>query len=192
MLREADRPIAAPSANRSGKPSCTTYQSVLEDFGDDIDALLLGRPAAIGLESTVVDCLREIPRVLRPGAVTLQQLRQVDQRITAAGKEITPGENSPGRFHPHYRPEARVALVTTAGEAAAECSYAYIGLEPHPQAAAFGWYCDYGTVDEYARAFYEALREVDRHGLKIVYCQRVPSAGTGAALSDRLERAAEC
>lgn len=191
MLRLADRPIAAPSANRSGRPSCTTYQSVIEDFGDEIDAILMGQPAAIGLESTVVDCLGAAPRILRPGAITLEQVQQIDPRATMAGQEILPGENSPGRRHPHYRPRAVVRLVTSPDEAPAAAEAAYIGLQSHPEPLRFGWCCRFASVDDYARAFYEALREVDRRHLHVVYCERVPETGTGTALNDRLARAAE-
>lgn len=191
MLRAAQLPIAAPSANRSGKPSCTTYQSVIEDFGDAIDAILLGDPCGIGLESTVVDCTSGRPRVLRPGAITLEQLQSLDASIESAGRNVSPGENSPGRRHPHYRPRATVLLFDQPHEVAPLSSSAYIGLVPHPEAEAFGWHCAYVSVDQYAQAFYEALREVDRRGLVQVCCQRVTPSGTGAALSDRLQRAAE-
>ena len=192
MLRLADRPIAAPSANRSGRPSCTTYQSVVEDLGASIDGILLGQPAAIGLESTVVDCCGDRLRILRPGAVTLEQLRAFDARATQVGKEAVAGENSPGRLHPHYRPRASVQLIVSPAQAMPNRSTAYLGLAPHPQAESFGWHRTFSTVDEYGHAFYEALREVDRLKLRTVYCQRVPSQGTGVALTDRMERAAEC
>jgi L-threonylcarbamoyladenylate synthase len=191
MLRATKIPIAAPSANRSGRPSCTTYQSVLEDFGADIDAILIGQPAQLGIESTVVDCTGSPPRLLRPGSVTFEQIRQVLPNITFAGRNVQPHENSPGRLHPHYRPRARVLLVNSGREAMANPQSAFLGLLPHPSPAEFGWHCQFASVDEYARAFYEALREVDRRGLIRVYCQRVPAAGTGSALLDRLERAAE-
>ncbi|MGN6134116.1 MAG: L-threonylcarbamoyladenylate synthase [Aureliella sp.] len=191
LLRSAGVPVAAPSANRSGRPSCTTWQSVVEDFGADIDAILIGQPARIGLESTVVDCLGGAPRILRPGAITLEQIQQVDPRATTAGANVDPGENSPGRRHPHYRPRARVHLVDQPQDATADSAAAYLGLQAHSRPAEFGWHVAYASIDDYARAFYEALREVDRRGLKLVFCQRVPSQGTGAALADRLERAAE-
>lgn len=191
MLRAAQLPIAAPSANRSGRPSSTTYESVLEDFGGDIDAILIGGAAHIGLESTVVDCTREVPRVLRPGGISLDQLQSFDSRITAVGRDVSPGENSPGRLHPHYRPRARVQLVIDASEAEASPQAAYLGMMPHPTPEAFGWHCVFGSTEEYARSFYEALREVDRRRLSIVYCQRVPPTGLGGALADRMERAAE-
>lgn len=191
MLRAAQLPIAAPSANRSGRPSCTTYESVLEDFGADIDAILIGGAARIGLESTVVDCTREVPRVLRPGGISLEQLQRFDRRITAVGREVTAGENSPGRLHPHYRPRARVQLVVDPSQAAPSRDAAYLGIAPHEMPEAFGWHCVYESIEAYARSFYEALREVDRRGLSSVYCQRVAATGLGIALADRMERAAE-
>jgi len=191
MLRAARLPIAAPSANRSGRPSCTTYQSVLEDFGADIDAVLIGQPARIGLESTVIDCTREVPRVLRPGGISLEQLQSFDGRITAASREVVPGENSPGRLHPHYQPRAHVELVDAPGQAETGHSIAYLGITSHAAPHQFGWHCAFATIEDYARSFYEALREVDRRGLSAVYCQRVPATGLGIALMDRMERAAE-
>jgi L-threonylcarbamoyladenylate synthase len=191
LLRLTRLPIAAPSANRSGKPSSTTIQGVLEDFGDELDAILSGEPSAIGLESTVVDCTRDVPRVLRPGAVTLEQLRSVAPDITAAGRTVEPGENSPGRLHPHYQPLARVLLVSTPAQASAEPTAAYLGLHPHAQADRFGWYRVFHDPADYARNFYESLREVDRRGLRQVFCETAESRGIGEALMDRLARAAE-
>lgn len=191
MLRVAGIPVAAPSANRSGKPSCTTYQSVIEDFGDSIDAILLGAPSGIGIESTVVDCTRQPARMLRPGGISMAQLWRVEPSITTAGQHIELDDNSPGRLHPHYQPRARVHLFADPGEIVPQGRAAYLGLVPHPHPDQFGWHCTYDSVADYARAFYEALREVDRRGLLSVHCQRVALEGTGAALADRLARAAE-
>jgi hypothetical protein len=84
-----------------------------------------------------------------------------------------------------------VRLVASPTAAAPDETAAYIGLDAHPLAAEFGWHRAFASIDDYARGFYEALREVDRRGLRSVICQRVPAQGTGIALSDRLERAAE-
>lgn len=191
MLRACHVPIAAPSANRSGRPSATTARSVVEDFGDRIDCLLLGEPTRIGLESTVVDCLSQPPRVLRPGAVTLAMLAEIEPTVTLADATPRAGDNSPGRLHPHYQPAARVMLFDDPDEIAASLDAAYLAMQPHAAPGRFGWHQTFRTIEEFSRQFYEALREVDRRGLKVVYCQRVDSQGSGQALSDRQSRAAE-
>ncbi|MCC6509432.1 MAG: threonylcarbamoyl-AMP synthase [Pirellulaceae bacterium] len=190
MLRATGLPIAAPSANRSGRPSATTFKSVLEDFGDELDAILIGDPSRIGLESTVVDCLSNPARVLRPGGVTLEQLRSVNVNVVMAGVSHQPGDNSPGRLHPHYQPRAKVILVETPADIDGSTDAAYLGLNGPPHGQTFGWEMIYPSVQQYAQAFYEALREVDRRGLTTVYCQQVPAGDSNAALADRLRRAA--
>lgn len=191
MLRACDHPIAAPSANRSGKPSATTIDSVIEDFGDGIDGVLIAPPSRLGLESTVVDCLSDPPRILRPGAVSLEQLKRLVPNIVMAGASHRPGDNSPGRMHPHYRPQAQVQVFDRAADLSADNSAAYLAIEPHSSPAAWGWHKSYSNVDEFAASFYESLREADRRGLTQIYCQRVSLKGTGAALMDRMLRAAE-
>lgn len=130
LLAHAGIPVAAPSANRSGRPSCTTWQAIIEDMDGHIDAVLLGKACDIGVESTVVDCCGEQPIVLRPGGVTLQQLRtvvpqtlsldehlqrrqlgQASQLPDAGAEHPLP---SPGLRHPHYKPRARILLVEEA------------------------------------------------------------------------------
>ncbi len=193
MLQAAKRPIAAPSANRSRRPSCTTYESVLEDFSNapTIDAILKGEASLIGMESTVVDCTRNTPRVLRPGAITWEQLRDVIPSIERAGQTVEPGENSPGRLHPHYQPNAIVQIVDSPESVSAEPDCAWLGLVSCSQPNRMGMHCAYSSIESFASNFYEALREADRRQLRVVYCQRVLDTGIGEALADRMRRAAE-
>ncbi|MEQ8837727.1 MAG: L-threonylcarbamoyladenylate synthase, partial [Lacipirellulaceae bacterium] len=124
ILRLADRPIAAPSANRSGRPSGTRWRSVLEDFEGRIDAVYREDGPSLGVESTVVDCTGSVARVLRPGAVTIEQIRNVlpnaevttAEMTTAAAGQATDAVRSPGTLHPHYQPQARVQLIDTPTE----------------------------------------------------------------------------
>jgi L-threonylcarbamoyladenylate synthase len=191
MLAACHKPIAAPSANRSGKPSATTTRSVLEDFKEQIDGVLMSEPTRIGLESTVVDCLSYPPRVLRPGAVSLAKLQAVEPAFVMAGSTAQPGDNSPGRLHPHYRPQARVELFDQPIDLQPQRDAAYLGLVGHARTDAWGWHVAFDSIEQYAASFYESLREADRRGLAHIYCQRVPHTATGAALMDRLQRAAE-
>ena len=191
MLRCAQLPIAAPSANQSGRPSTTTSASVLEEFEGRIDLVLEGQPSRIGLESTVVDCVASPPRVLRPGAITQEQLREVIPQIVVAGPSGNALENSPGRRHRHYQPQARVLLFNRPEEISIDPRGAYVGLQPHPAGSQFAMHQTFGSPEAYAAAFYETLRRTDRLGLERIYCQMVSPTGIGAALMDRLSRAAE-
>ncbi len=193
MLANCQVPIAAPSANRSGKPSATTIQSVIEDFEGLIDGVLVSPPAAIGLESTVVDCLSWPPRVLRPGAIGLSQLQTIEPAFVMASGQPEVGDNSPGRLHPHYRPAARVHLFESLSEIEPSKQAACLAIERATGIDGWGWMRVFDSIEEYAAQFYECLREADRRGLAEIYCQRLSlgSGSTAHALMDRMERGAE-
>ncbi|HEV7644052.1 MAG TPA: L-threonylcarbamoyladenylate synthase [Pyrinomonadaceae bacterium] len=197
FLQLCATPVAAPSANLSGRPSPTTWQAVFEDLDGRIDCILQGEETEVGLESTVVDCTGEVPQILRSGAVTLEQLREVvPETKTAAGdSELVP--KSPGLKHKHYSPRARVVLVDDISEAEIDPRCAYIGVGGAGDMASAekidGWglakICH--SVTEYAHAVFEFFRECDRRGIETIYCQKVTAAGLGTALMDRLRRAAQ-
>src|SRR5262249_22349755 len=111
FLAACATPVAAPSANLSGRPSPTTWQAVAEDLDGRIDCILRGDPTEIGLESTVVDCTGDTPMVLRPGAVSIDELRTAIPEIAIAGDGSSAAARSPGTRHRHYSPAARVYLV---------------------------------------------------------------------------------
>ncbi len=208
LLSLAGVPIAAPSANRSGLPSGTTWQTVLEDLDGRVDAVLRGETCDIGLESTVVDCTGELPRLLRPGAISFAALQSVAPEIIDYSPSVANDAtaNSPGLRHPHYRPRASVHIVASAQEAdhllksgaksvlaleqhLANC--AYCGLDESRLTSYLGLHRRFRDLAEYAHSFYEFMRAVDRVGIEHIYCQRPPEDGLGAALIDRLTRAAE-
>jgi len=205
LLQAVQQPIAAPSANRSGKPSCTTWQAVLEDLDGRIDAVLLGTISAVGLESTVVNCCGTVPVLLRAGAISLADLQNVVPETIAldrAGMSAAQPLASPGLRHPHYQPAARVQLIDqcidiTLPERSSQTAVhgvtypaAYAGLTPHPLAKQFALHATYATVEEYAAHFYEFLRRADRLQVEVIYLQRASEAGIGEALRDRQQRAA--
>lgn len=188
LISACGTPIVAPSANISGRPSPTTWQAVFEDLNGRIDCILKGEPTEIGLESTVVDCTADPPRVLRPGAVSIEQLREVLPRIEPA-IDVGDMARSPGMRHRHYSPRAKVVLMN-AGEGMADLDTAgYIGLSQPASRPRFASICS--DVDEYARALFHFFRECDRIGLRTIYCETVAETGVGQALMDRLRRAAE-
>lgn len=191
FLGAAGRPVAAPSANRSGRPSPTTWQAVEEDLGGRIDAILKGDPTRVGLESTVVDCTRSAPVVLRHGSISLDDLRLVtpDAR-SAAGDELLAGR-SPGTRHRHYRPDARVVIGPADGTSRRA---AWIGLDPpanrdrDPDTYVHVRIVD--DLDDYARSLFAFFRECEAMGIGVICCQPVEESGLGRALMDRLRRAA--
>ena len=129
FLKACGVPVAAPSANISGRPSPTTWKAVFDDLNGRIDCILQGEATAIGLESTVVDCTQDAPVLLRPGAVSLAALRDIvastRMHEPATGDEIA---RSPGLKHKHYAPNARVVVTAnrqqrTCSKTASQCVY---------------------------------------------------------------------
>jgi L-threonylcarbamoyladenylate synthase len=208
-------PLVAPSANRSGRPSPTTWQAARDELDGLIDAVLVGPPARVGIESTVVDCCQHPTRLLRPGAITLEQLRQLAPDIRTldelprGGSQPTaeqplPGEPeaegepkaeealpSPGLRHRHYAPAARVVLIERPAEAIAEGTAMYLGLQPHSQADDFFAHYCWSDVEQYAQQLFACFHQADRAGVRTIFCQRVGLEGLGRGLMDRLQRAAK-
>ncbi|NNE71229.1 MAG: threonylcarbamoyl-AMP synthase [Rhodothermales bacterium] len=181
VLKAAGIPVAAPSANRSGRPSGTTWQAVLADLDGRIDGLLMGERPEVGIESTVVDCSGPVPAVLRTGGISLEQLRDVLPGIMARGERL---DASPGTRHPHYAPTARVTVVDAPRP---RDGAAYIGLQqPEPGYVITEVVPD---LESYARTLYAFFRKADSVGVKQIDCERPPASGIGVALRDRVVRA---
>lgn len=197
FLAACRTPVAAPSANRSGRPSPTTWEAAHEDLDGRVEAILQGPPAEAGLESTVVDCTRdEALHILRAGATTLEALRTAlpDTRIVPPDPTSTEGSvRSPGTRHRHYAPAARVVMVDGPAEAATtgRAPRAYLGLQgpAHPEAFLLIRVCP--DLEAYGRALFAFFREADAAGCHTICAQRVDDAGLGRALMDRLRRASE-
>ena len=200
ILRVAAVPVAAPSANRSGRPSGTTWQAVAEDLDGRIDAIFTADSTSIGIESTVVDCSGPSPVVLRPGAITLEQLQQVAPQTREFGvgenhHMVVSGEqvNSPGILHPHYQPNAEVLIVEVPPvgiSVEVSAVSAFCGMEGFDGLDAFALSRIFGSLEDYAAGFYEFLREVDRQSFQKVFVQTAADEGIGWALRDRQRRAA--
>ena len=181
-------PLVAPSANLSGRPSPTTWQAVLEDLEGRIDCILQGDPTDIGLESTVVDCSAEIPTLLRLGAISLESLQAIVPETRLAGDGIGAAAKSPGLRHQHYSPLAKVVLKDPKFEILDLSSTGYIGLRSSISRMEFEHAC--ASIEDYARSLFEFFRECDRRGIETIYCEAVEETGIGAALMDRIRRAA--
>lgn len=175
--------VVAPSANRSGRPSPTTFADAAAETGDKAAAALDGGPCAVGLESTVVSVLEGRPRLLRPGAVTRVQLQQVVGPLAEADDDA---KRSPGRLALHYAPDAPVrinAKAPTAGEA-------YLAFGGRVSGEGVFNLSPSGDLAEAAANLFAFLRAADRTKPSAIAVAPIPEDGLGEAINDRLRRAA--
>lgn len=205
LIEAAGVPLAAPSANRSGRPSPTTAAHVLEDMAGRIDAVLDGGSCTVGVESTILDLTVSPPRLLRPGGVPLEELRAVIGAVAVDDAVLRPmaaGERprAPGMQYRHYAPKAPVTVVRGAPDAAA----AYIEARLSPSAgvivfdewaARFAGYATQtiGSVEddrEQARRIFDALRAFDHTPVTEIWAMCPAGDGLGLAVSNRLSKAA--
>jgi L-threonylcarbamoyladenylate synthase len=189
FLSACGTPVAAPSANLSGRPSPTTWQAVAEDLDGRIDCILQSDATEIGVESTVVDCTLDPPMVLRSGSISIEQLREVITKTANYESNSAVAARSPGMHHRHYSPRAKIVIAGNGSKFAGSETSAYIGLTDPDSTFEYQLVCR--SVDEYARSMFEFFRECDRKGVETIYCEAVDVAGIGAALMDRIRRAAE-
>ena len=190
FLQECGTPVVAPSANRSGKPSPTTWQAVAEDLDGRIACILKGKATTIGLESTVVDCTSRIPTILRTGATTLEQLRKIVPSMRIAHHlSMHNKAKSPGMKYRHYAPHATVRIIDSPDDASTKKFSAYIGLRTPSTHIQFTLVSTHRTIEEYAHALFSFFRQCDDAGIRIIYCDNVPEKGLGLALMDRIRRA---
>ncbi len=188
FLKNCKTPVAAPSANLSGKPSPTNWQAVFEDLDGRIDCILKGEITKIGLESTVVDLTSQVPMILRSGAVTLEQLREIIPETEIYGFEKTETPKSPGLKHKHYSPKARVVLISPKSKVQSPKSKGFIGLSESENEFDLTKIC--ASPEAYAHELFAFFRECDRKNISTIYCETVEEKGIGLALMDRLKRAA--
>jgi L-threonylcarbamoyladenylate synthase len=198
LLRSAGRPLAAPSANPSGRISPTTAQHVADGFaavGDNgpLALVLDGGPCAIGLESTVVDLCGARPLLLRQGGVTEEELAAIvgslaveTGSVGADGGDAAP--RSPGQLLSHYAPERRLRIEATT--VAPDEALLAFGPEPLKGAAFTENLSPRGDLGEAAANLFAALRRLDRADVVGIAAMPVPDRGLGRAINDRLRRAA--
>jgi len=195
-------PIAAPSANISGRPSPTMAEHVLMDLGGKVDMILDGGSCEVGLESTVIDFSGDTPVILRPGAVTREMIESCIGSVGQMTEIITSDEapKSPGMKYKHYVPDAKLTVV--AGEAAkvrtaiknladdVECAGIMATAE---SAAHYGGHIVLvmgDSQDAIAANLFAALRKCDEMGLKEVFVEGLSEEGLGVAIMNRLKKAA--
>ena len=185
--------IAAPSANRFGRVSPTSAQHVHDEFADiigDDDYILDGGESSVGVESTIIDCTDEIPRLLRAGAITVDDI----ERVTGVVPGMTSTVRASGTLESHYAPLADVVITDAAGLASShstdEARVGVLALASIETPVGMVRLSAPASNDEYAHVLYAALREADALQLTTVLAVLPDESGLGAAVIDRLKRAA--
>ncbi len=184
LLKASGKPIAAPSANRSGQISPTQAAHVAQSLPGKVDMILDGGPCAVGLESTVVDACGEHVGFLRPGGISVEELEQI------VGPLIFPDDapdapKSPGMLTSHYAPTLPMRLNATE----IEDGEILLGFGPHCEKATLNL-SPSGNLNEAAANLFAMMRELDRDGFTRMAVSPIPQDGLGLAINDRLKRAA--
>lgn len=205
LIRRAGVPIAAPSANTSGRPSCTTAAHVLEDVGGKIDCILDGGPCAVGVESTIIDLTEQPPKLLRPGGLPLEEIQAVIGPVeldAAVTRSMGEGERpkAPGMKYRHYAPAAPVTVVTGTPARSAWyirthrtetsgviCYDEFVPLFDGGVTAPFG---SMQNKLEQSQRVFDALRSFDRTEVTEIFAQCPDPSGLGFAVGNRLKKAA--
>lgn len=204
LIEESGLPIAAPSANTSGKPSPTTAKHVYEDLNGRIAGIVDGGSTGVGVESTVLDCTVDIPVILRPGGVTKEQLElvigQVREEVALSKKDETP--KAPGMKYTHYAPKAPLTLVKGTPDfiqklvESKRAEGLKVGVLAASEHGSF-YDADYviipgslANLSTVATGLYGALRQFDQCQVDLIYSELFPTEGIGKAIMNRLFKAA--
>ncbi len=210
LIKESGVPIAAPSANISGRPSPTTIDVCVEDLKGKVDYIIGGEKCDVGLESTIVDCTVEPPLVLRPGGITLEMLRtirediEIDKGLLRNDSNFKP--KAPGMKYRHYAPNAKLKIILGNREKTIEkineMVHNYIdagekvgilATEESKDSYKLGEKIvigSYKRLDEVASNLFEALRQFNELGVDIILAEGFEEKGLGIAIMNRLNKAA--
>ena len=211
LIELSERPIAAPSANISGRPSPTEVERCVEDLNGKVDYIIGGESSDIGVESTIIDCTVNPPMILRPGGITLEMLREIDSNIeldealkSKPSADLKP--KAPGMKYRHYAPKAHLKIIRGKNEKTIEIIKEMLEnyIEKNNDVAILTTdenlnKFDKGTVislgsekylSEIAKHLFEALRNCDDIGVQYILCQGFEEKGVGVAIMNRLSKAA--
>lgn len=205
IIKEFGKPIAAPSANISGRPSGTKIDDIKDEIGDKVFALIDGGDTKIGLESTVVKVINDIPEILRPGMVTAEQIKDVvgqvdiDEHVL---KNVESDEKieSPGMKHKHYAPRTKCVLININDEQRriekinelAKDNVCVIGLERHKEKINASNFFSMGdSLEDISKKIFSLLRKADLLNCDLIIIEGVEPKGLGLAIMNRLLRTCE-
>lgn len=207
LIQAANRPLAGPSANISGRPSPTDAQTVMEDLAGRIDMVLDGGPTTIGIESTVLDISTPQPQILRPGAITQEDIMAFipDVTLDASLEDISQRPKSPGQKYKHYAPSKPTALFV--GDQDAKLANIKDYLDPKKT---YGYMISselrvrldldetaivyvYGSIEDHksiAEKIFKTLRLLDKEDIDEIIVEGLDYTGQGLAIMNRLEKSA--
>ncbi len=207
IIKKSQIPLAAPSANISGRPSGTSIRDIFEELKDKVDCIIDGGECKIGIESTVVKVIDGIPTILRPGYITQEDIKKVCKNVKLSAnlfKKLEKDENveSPGMKYRHYAPKTKCILVAKSDrqiEKINEILLEYknacvIGFKEDRNLIKTKKYIDVGSkynMEEVARNIFSALRKVDREKVSLALIEGVDKEGLGLSIMNRLVRACE-
>lgn len=211
LIELSKRPIAAPSANISGKPSPTEVERCVEDLSGKVNYIIGGESSDIGVESTIIDCTVNPPLVLRPGGITLEMLKEIDSNIEIdSALKSKPTENfkpkAPGMKYRHYAPKAHLKIIKGKNEKTIEIineilenyiekgnDVAILTTDENLNKFNKGKIISLGSennLSEIAKNLFETLRKCDDLGVQHILCQGFEEKGVGLAIMNRLNKAA--
>ena len=211
LIELSKRPIAAPSANISGRPSPTEVERCIEDLNGKVDYIIGGESSDIGVESTIIDCTVNPPLVLRPGGITLEMLKEIDYNIEIySALKSNPTENfkpkAPGMKYRHYAPKAHLKIIKGKNEKTIEIineilenyiekgnDVAILTTDENLNKFNSGKVISLGSennLNEIAKNLFETLRKCDDLGVQHILCQGFEEKGVGLAIMNRLNKAA--
>jgi len=191
LLEILGRALAAPSANRFGRISPTTAEHVIAEFegSDSVAAVVDAGPCEVGVESTIVDCSGQRPRILRPGMIDTAQLSEALGQVPLTADE-SEGPRASGRLPAHYAPETKLELVAAEALARGHADTAVLSLVGTPDPGGFkAWQSLPRDPASYARGLYAKLRWLDSRGAGRILVECPPDAAEWSAINDRLRRA---
>ncbi len=203
FLKECGLPVAAPSANVSGRPSPTSFSHVVEDMSGRVSGIIRGESSFVGVESTVIDMTSDVPTVLRPGGVSVEELREVLDEVLISGELKDDGiPKAPGMKYKHYSPKGEVFILKGDIDEVAE----FLKKRSHLTSVAvlsFDEFKEYlpksvevlslGTKDDpkdAAKRLFDSLRACDNLGAREIYAPEIPETGLWRAVKNRLYKAA--
>lgn len=202
IIKQSGCPLAAPSANISGKPSPSTAQHVIDDLTGKIDAIVVSDDCSVGVESTVILLANGKKRLLRPGGVTVEMLESVIGKIeiddAVLSNSITEKVSSPGMKYKHYSPETNIILVNGSSDDFVKYISSKLGNisaicyeeDAHNLSIPYITYGNSDNEETFAHSLFEALRKIDSYKVDTAYVHAPSKSGIGLAVYNRLLRAA--
>lgn len=210
IIKISNRPIAAPSANISGRPSPTDAKTCMEDLEGKIPLIIDGGNTLVGLESTVLDITGEIPTILRPGAITLEDIQEILPNVVVDKGILKSGEKpkSPGQKYKHYAPKAEAYLISGSSDEEKESKiYEFLKKNKEKKVSLMVTSELYNKIDnlnleiidlgsrenleKIASEIFRSLRTLDKNCVDVILCEEITKEGIGLAIMNRLEKSTQ-